>query len=138
MQTGDVFDFWRGNPLGKDEIGRRAARDAFRKSLPRILWWSLPNRTQPNPCRIDVPAAVEGRRRILVRFQSTIVVITAGCYNLHLRTRQIYGRVFRNIEQVRQAVPGFIERYKRQWRIGKSGSCTTYEMHAAKTLPEVA
>jgi len=55
-----------------------------------------------------------------------------------LKEQAIYGRAFQNIEQVRQAVAEFVERYNRQWRIEKNGFRTPYEMRAAKTLPEVA
>lgn len=38
-----------------------------------------------------------------------------------LKEQAIYGRVFRNVEEVRQAVVQFVERYNRAWRVEKNG-----------------
>ena len=42
-------------------------------------------------------------------------------FNRTLKEQAIYGRVFRNIEEVRSAVADFIEKYNQQWLIGKLG-----------------
>lgn len=42
-------------------------------------------------------------------------------FNRTLKEQVIYGRIFRNIEEVRSAVAEFIKRYNQQWLIGKLG-----------------
>jgi putative transposase len=42
-------------------------------------------------------------------------------FNRTLKEQAIYGRVFRNVEEVRAAVRTFIERYNREWLIEKLG-----------------
>ena len=42
-------------------------------------------------------------------------------FNRTLKEQAIYGRVFRNIEEVRSAVAGFIKKYNQQWLIAKLG-----------------
>ena len=42
-------------------------------------------------------------------------------FNRTLKEQAIYGRVFRNIEEVRSAVADFIKKYNQQWLIGKLG-----------------
>lgn len=47
-----------------------------------------------------------------------------------LKEQAIYGRSFRNVEEVSQAVHGFVERYNRAWRVEKNGERTPREMRA--------
>jgi transposase InsO family protein len=42
-------------------------------------------------------------------------------FNRTLKEQAIYGRVFRNIQEVRSAVADFIMKYNQQWLIGKRG-----------------
>jgi len=42
-------------------------------------------------------------------------------FNRTLKEQAIYGRVFRNIEEVRSAVADFIKKYNQQWLIAKLG-----------------
>lgn len=55
-----------------------------------------------------------------------------------LKEQAIYGRAFRNLEEVRQAVVEFVERYNREWRVEKNGFHTPYEMRVIYSLPEAA
>src|SRR3990172_1704136 len=42
-------------------------------------------------------------------------------FNRTLKEQAIYGRVFRDIEEVRRAVAEFVERYNAHWRLEKLG-----------------
>lgn len=42
-------------------------------------------------------------------------------FNRTIKEQAVYGRVFRNIEEVRSAVADFIAKYNQQWLIGKLG-----------------
>ena len=42
-------------------------------------------------------------------------------FNRTLKEQAIYGRVFRNLEEVRQAVGKFVEDYNTEWRVEKNG-----------------
>ncbi len=42
-------------------------------------------------------------------------------FNRTLKEQAVYGRVFRNIHEVRSAVADFIKKYNQQWLIGKLG-----------------
>ena len=56
-------------------------------------------------------------------------------FNRTLKEQAIYGRVYRNIEEVRRAVGEFVERYNTHWRLEKLGFRTPYEarqVHALK------
>ena len=55
-----------------------------------------------------------------------------------LKEQAIYGRAFRTLEEVRQAVTDFGDRYNREWRVEKNGFRTPYEMRATSSLPEAA
>jgi len=48
-----------------------------------------------------------------------------------LKEQVIYGRVFRTIAEVRQAVGEFVERYNRQWRLEKNGALSPAQMRDA-------
>ena len=55
-----------------------------------------------------------------------------------LKEQAIYGRIFQNLEEVREAVAQFVERYNPQWRVEKNGFRTPYEMRRLHSLPEAA
>ena len=42
-------------------------------------------------------------------------------FNRTLKEQAIYGRIFRNVEEVRQAVGAFVETYNAEWRVEKNG-----------------
>lgn len=44
-----------------------------------------------------------------------------------LKEQCVYGRVFRNLEEVRQAVAGFVKAYNHHWRLGKLNHRTPLE-----------
>jgi transposase InsO family protein len=55
-----------------------------------------------------------------------------------LKEQRIYGRTYRTIEELRQAVAEFAAEYNREWRIEKNGFRTPCEMRAHHALPEAA
>ena len=55
-----------------------------------------------------------------------------------LKEQVIYGRIFRTIAEVRQAVGEFVERYNRQWRIEKNGFLSPFQMRDAWALKAAA
>ena len=55
-----------------------------------------------------------------------------------LKEQVIYGRVFRTIAEVRQAVAEFVERYNRHWRIEKNGFLSPTQMREAFMLKVAA
>jgi len=55
-----------------------------------------------------------------------------------LKEQAIYGRIFQNLEEVREAVAEFVDRYNRQWRVEKNGFRSPYEMRRLQRLPEAA
>ena len=55
-----------------------------------------------------------------------------------LKEQAIYGRIFQNLEEVREAVAEFVDRYNRQWRVEKNGFRSPYEMRDLQRLPEAA
>jgi transposase InsO family protein len=59
-------------------------------------------------------------------------------FNRTLKEQAIYGRVFRNIEEVRRAVGEFVERYNAHWRLEKLGFRTPREARQAFGLKRVA
>ena len=42
-------------------------------------------------------------------------------FNRTLKEQAIYGKVLRNIEEVRRAVGKFVEEYNAKWRVEKNG-----------------
>ena len=50
-----------------------------------------------------------------------------------LKEQAVYGRVFRTLEEVRQAVAEFIERYNRHWRLEKNGYLSPQQRREAWT-----
>ena len=59
-------------------------------------------------------------------------------FNRTLKEQAIYGRVFRDIEEVRRAVGEFVERYNAHWRLEKLGFRTPYEVRQAAALKQAA
>lgn len=55
-----------------------------------------------------------------------------------LKEQAIYGRIFQNLEEVREAVAEFVNRYNREWRVEKNGFRTPHEMRSLQRLPEAA
>ena len=55
-----------------------------------------------------------------------------------LKEQVIYGRIFRTIAEVRQAVGEFVERYNRQWRIEKNTFLSPLQMREARALKAAA
>lgn len=47
--------------------------------------------------------------------------------NRTLKDQAIHGRIFRNLEAVRQAVTGFRDRYNHHWRVEKPGFMSPLE-----------
>jgi transposase InsO family protein len=52
-------------------------------------------------------------------------------FNRTLKEQAIYGRVFRNVTDVREAVKTFVELYNREWRVEKNGFRSPDEIHQA-------
>jgi len=59
-------------------------------------------------------------------------------FNRTMKEQAIYGRVFRNVEEVRTAVEDFIERYNEMWRVEKLGFCTPAEARRKAVFQQVA
>jgi len=55
-----------------------------------------------------------------------------------LKEQVVYGRVFRTIAEVRQAVEEFVERYNRQWLVEKNGFLSPIEMRETFALKAAA
>lgn len=55
-----------------------------------------------------------------------------------IKEQVIYGRIFRTIAEVRQAVGEFVERYNRQWRIEKNAFLSPSQMREAWALKAAA
>ena len=59
-------------------------------------------------------------------------------YNRTLKEQAIYGRIFRNVEEVRAAVKAFVERYNEQWLIEKMGFRSPNQARCEHALNEAA
>lgn len=59
-------------------------------------------------------------------------------FNRTLKEQAIHGRVFRTLEDVRQAVGEFVERYNAHWRLEKLGFLSPHEARQAALLSKVA
>lgn len=55
-----------------------------------------------------------------------------------LKEQAVYGRVFQNLEEVREAIADFVYEYNNSWRVEKNGFRTPREMRAGHSLPEAA
>ena len=59
-------------------------------------------------------------------------------FNRTLKEQAIHGRVFRNLEEVRNAVTAFKERYNRHWRLEKLGFMSPLEARQAYAMRKAA
>ena len=59
-------------------------------------------------------------------------------FNRTLKEQVIYGRVFKNVEEVRVAVTEFRDRYNRHWRLEKLGFMSPLEARQAYAMREAA
>lgn len=59
-------------------------------------------------------------------------------FNRTLKEQAIYGRIFRNVEEVRVAVAEFKDRYNRHWRLEKLGFMSPLEARQAYASPKAA
>ncbi len=59
-------------------------------------------------------------------------------FNRTLKEQAIYGRIFRNLEEVREAVDAFVKRYNAHWRLEKLGFQTPLEARQAALRQEAA
>jgi hypothetical protein len=55
-----------------------------------------------------------------------------------LKEQVIYGRTFRTIAEVREAVKEFVERYNQQWLVEKNGLLSPIEMRKTFALKAAA
>jgi transposase InsO family protein len=55
-----------------------------------------------------------------------------------LKKQAIHGKIFRTVEDVRQAVATFLALYNAQWRLEKNGFLTPLEARAKLTIQEAA
>jgi transposase InsO family protein len=59
-------------------------------------------------------------------------------FNRTLKEQAIYGRIFRNLQEVRGAVDAFVKRYNGHWRLEKLGFQTPLEARQAALRQEAA
>lgn len=59
-------------------------------------------------------------------------------FNRTLKEQAIHGRIFRNLEEVRQAVTAFRDRYNRHWRLEKLGFMSPLEARQAHATRKAA
>ncbi len=59
-------------------------------------------------------------------------------WNRTLKEQAVYGRVFRNLAEVRAAVAGFVEHYNRCWRLEKLAYRTPLEAREEHELRQAA
>lgn len=59
-------------------------------------------------------------------------------FNRTLKEQAIHGRLFRNLEEVRQAVTEFRDRYNRHWRLEKLGFMSPLEARQAHAIRKAA
>ena len=59
-------------------------------------------------------------------------------FNRTLKDQVIYGRVFKNVEEVRVAVTEFRDRYNRHWRLEKLGFMSPLEARQAYAMRQAA
>ena len=78
---------------------------------------------EPNPVRTPTPE---------------LTIALAERFNRTLKEQAMYGRVFRNIEEIRAAVTAFKERYNRHWRLEKLGFLSPLEARQPDALREAA
>ncbi|WP_424894616.1 integrase core domain-containing protein [Tepidimonas sp. HKU79] len=59
-------------------------------------------------------------------------------FNRTLKEQAIHGRIFRNLEAVRQAVTEFRDRYNRHWRLEKLGFMSPLEARQSYAIRKAA
>jgi len=59
-------------------------------------------------------------------------------FNRTLKEQAIHGRIFRNLEKVRQAVTEFRDRYNRHWRLEKLGFMSPLEARQSHAIQKAA
>jgi putative transposase len=59
-------------------------------------------------------------------------------FNRTLKEQAIHGRLFRNLEEVRQAVTEFRDRYNRHWRLEKLGFMSPLEARQSYAIRKAA
>lgn len=59
-------------------------------------------------------------------------------FNRTLKDQVIYGRIFKNVEEVRVAVTAFRDRYNRHWRLEKLGFMSPLEARQAYAMRQAA
>ena len=59
-------------------------------------------------------------------------------FNRTLKEQAIFGRIFRNVEEVRAVVQAFIERYNQEWLIEKMGFRSPAQARRELALAEAA
>ncbi len=102
------------------------AEDRIGGALPRRAASGKPRTQLPTPCPSFAFVAQPQTNGVAERFNRT------------LKEQAIYGRVFRNIEEVRRAVAEFVERYNTHWRLEKLDFKTPYEVRQAAGLKQAA
>jgi len=55
-----------------------------------------------------------------------------------LKQQSLYGRIFRNTQEVYQAVSAFVQQYNNPWRIERLGFLTPAEARTQVLTPEAA
>jgi transposase InsO family protein len=59
-------------------------------------------------------------------------------FNRTLKEQLLHGRTYRNVEELRMAVTGFVHTYNTHWRLEKLGFLTPVEARQQYALPEAA
>jgi transposase InsO family protein len=106
------FDVARGLKLRMDNGSQYTAAD-FRN---QIKFWGI----APSYAFIEQPQT----NGVSERFFRT------------LKEQAIYGRVFKNAEEVRQAVARFVESYNRSWRLERLGYMSPLEYRQASVVQD--
>ncbi|MEM5373339.1 integrase core domain-containing protein [Paraburkholderia azotifigens] len=59
-------------------------------------------------------------------------------FNRTMKEQKIHGRIFRNVDEVRDAVVDFKDRYNREWRLEKLGFMSPLEARQARLFKQAA
>ncbi|WP_217478207.1 integrase core domain-containing protein [Paraburkholderia humisilvae] len=59
-------------------------------------------------------------------------------FNRTMKEQAIHGRIFRNVDEVRDAVVDFKDRYNREWRLEKLGFMSPLEARQARMFKQAA
>ena len=60
------------------------------------------------------------------------------CFNRTLKEQVIHGRIFRNLEEIRQVVTEFRDHYNRHWRPEKLGFTSPLEARQSRAIQKAA